>query len=227
MRNQEETKAMQEIEDAVAKLSPELREIASRLEAPTLHSACAAGEIDLVRALLDIGLAPDMYPCIDEEDDEPPLTWIARYRDIESTSALTVAELLIARGAGVDEGMPLLAATEAEDLSMIRLLLAAGADPELILQEAGLQQRKLLESVITLGWHRQPYSRSEYHIAFNDDQQILAVGDTEEGARRASLAKSDGDTVHFMRATERLVARFLSREELCWEGSGLADLEAQ
>lgn len=138
-----------------------------------------------------------------------------------------MAELLVARGAGLDEGMPLLAAAEAEDLSMIRLLLAAGADPELIFQEADLQQRKLLESVITLGWYRRPYSTSDYHIAFNDDQEILAVGDTEEGARGPSLVKSDGDTVHLMRATERLVARFLSGEELCWEGSDLADLEAQ
>ncbi len=227
MRKQEEAKAMQEMEDAVAKLSPELREIAARLEAPILHSACVAGELDLVSAFLDLGLAPDMYPCSDDEDDEPPLTWIARYRDIESTSALTVAELLVARGAGLDEGIPLSAATEAEDLSMIRLLLAAGADPELVFQEADVQQQKLLESVIALGWHQQPHSRSEYHIAFNDDQQILAVGDTEEGARRASQAKSDGDTIHLMRATERLVARFLSGEELCWEGSGLADLEAQ
>lgn len=225
MRKQEEAKAMQELDDAVAKLSPALREIASRLEAPIFHSACVAGELDLVRALLDLGLAPDMYPCSDDEDDEPPLTWIARYRDIGSTNALAMAELLVARGAGIDEGMPLLAAAEAEDLSMIRLLLAAGADPELIFQEADLQQRKLLESVIALGWHRQPYLASDYHIAFSDDQQILAVGDTEAGARKASLAKSDGDTVHFMRATERLVARFLSGEELCWEGSGLADLE--
>ena len=151
MRNDEEMEAIRVMTDAVAELPPQLREIAARLDPQWFYAASAAGELDLVRGLLDAGLAPDMYPCSDDENDEPPLNWIARYRDVASLNGLAVATLLLDRGAGVDEGLPLLAALETEDLSMIRLLLAAGADPGLVLEEASPQQAKLLESILHLG----------------------------------------------------------------------------
>lgn len=132
---------------AIAKLPQALQEVAAGFEAPILHSACAAGELDLVRGLLDAGLAPDMYPCTEDEDDEPPLTWIARYRNKTNESALTVATLLIERGAGIDEGLPLWAAAENKDVSMMRLLLAEGADPALVYEVAQPSEISLVEQI--------------------------------------------------------------------------------
>jgi hypothetical protein len=143
--------ALEAMEGAIAQLPPKLQKVAARLEPPVLHSASVAGEVDLVVALLDVGLAPDMYPCTDDYDDEPPLTWIARYRDKTSESALIVAKLLIERGAGVDEGLPLWAAAEVEDLPMMQLLLAAGADPALVFEVADPQEIHLIEQVVSQG----------------------------------------------------------------------------
>lgn len=227
MHSHEQIEASQAMENAVAQLSSPLREIAERLDPPTLHTACAAGELHLVRELLDAGLAPDMYPCSDDENDEPPLNWIARYRDGTSSSALEVATLLIERGAGIDEGLPLLVALEAEGLSMTRLLLVAGADPELVFEEASPQQAGLLEGILALRWHLTPHEGGDYYIAFDEDQEIVAVGDSEVRAQEAGSARNIGREVNTERATERLVARFLSGEEVCWQSSGIADLEDQ
>ncbi len=146
MRESEEEE-LAKIGEAVAQLPPGLREIASKLDSPVFHSACTAGEVDLVRGLLDAGLSPDMYPCSEDEDDQPPLTWIATYRDQTSNDALNVAQLLIDRGADPNEGMPLLAAAENEDVPMIRLLLAAGADPEMLVYEAEPEQIQLVNEI--------------------------------------------------------------------------------
>ena len=145
---QDKGEALEMMTVAVAQLPQSLRDIAARINSPVLHSACVAGELDLVRGLLDAGLAGDMYPCSEDEDDEPPLTWIARYRDKTYDSALSVAKLLIDRGAGVDEGLPLLAAAENDDLHMMQLLLEAGADKELVIDEAGPEEIELIENLI-------------------------------------------------------------------------------
>lgn len=142
-----EGEALKSIDEAVAQLPQALQEIASRMDSPVFHSACTAGEVELVRGLLDAGLSPDMYPCSDDEDDEPPLTWIARYRDMTSDDALRVAQLLINRGADANEGMPLLAAAENEDVLMISVLLEAGADPELMVYDAEPEQIQLVKKI--------------------------------------------------------------------------------
>jgi ankyrin repeat protein len=134
---------------AISKLPPALQDLAARQDAPIFHSACAAGEIDLVRGLLDAGLPPDTYPCTEDENDEPPLTWIARYRDLSDGRTLEIAQLLIDRGANVDEGMPLAAAIVEGDVLLAQLLLAAGADVEQVLDELDESQQRLLESLTT------------------------------------------------------------------------------
>ena len=148
---QDEVEALEMMAAAVAQLPKSLQDIAARMDSPVLHSACVAGEIDVVRGLLDAGLAPDMYPCSEDEDDEPPLTWIARYRDKTSHSALAVAKLLIDRGADVDEGVPLLVAAESGDIPIMQLLLEAGADTELVIEEAGPGEIELIEKMIAQG----------------------------------------------------------------------------
>lgn len=149
MRSDEEVEAMEMMAAAVAQLPASLQQIAARMDSPVLHTACVAGELELVRALIDAGLAPDMYPCTEDEEDEPPLTWIARYRDTTCDSAVIVAKLLIERDVDVDEGLPLLAAAENEDLTMMRLLLAAGADPEAAIEEAEPREVHLIRQMMS------------------------------------------------------------------------------
>jgi len=90
--------------------------------------------------LLDEGLAPDIYPCATEEDNEPPLVWVAQARLARRASPdqlLAVAALLLARGAGVDEGTvpPLQYALDGMDIEMIELLLGSGADSSQVKKE--------------------------------------------------------------------------------------------
>ncbi|QWF18147.1 ankyrin repeat domain-containing protein [Lysobacter capsici] len=118
--------AVERIED------PELRERARDLAFPELHYAAIRGDVEVVEALLNAGLAPDMYPCTEDGDDEPPLAWLAQHREgrVDDTSLLAVAMLLLDRGAAIDEGTlpPLHYAAELEDEEMMALLL--GADGE-------------------------------------------------------------------------------------------------
>lgn len=142
-----EDEVLESIEKAVAQLPPSLQAVASKMDSPVFHSACTAGEIELVLGLLDAGLDPDMYPCSDDEDDEPPLTWIARYRDQTSAEALNVAQLLIDRGADANEGKPLLAAAQNNDAPMIRLLLAAGADPDKLVHDGEPEELEFIQAI--------------------------------------------------------------------------------
>jgi hypothetical protein len=232
MPSTERLEAQAATKNAIAQLPPELQEVAGRMEDPVFHSACTAGELDLVRGLLDAGLAPDMYPCTEDEDDEPPLTWIAKFRDQSEPRALEVAQLLIDRGAGVDEGLlPLAAAVIENDLPLVRLLLDAGADADLALDELDNAQQLILEQLVANGLSTRPQP-SGYFIAFNEeDQNILAVGESSDEARdsAAAVLKAEnydpGITVGTMPASERLVARFLSGEMLSWVGGDVADLE--
>lgn len=100
---------------------------------PELHHAAVRGDVEVLEALLNAGLAPDMYPCTEDGDDEPPLVWLAQHREgrFDDTSLLAVAMLLLDRGAAVDEGtLPALHyAAELEDEEMMTLLLGAGAHP--------------------------------------------------------------------------------------------------
>lgn len=112
---------------------PDLVIRARDLGFPELHHAAIRGDVEVVEALLDAGLAPDMYPCTEDGDDEPPLVWVAQHREgrLADTSLLAVAMMLLDRGAAVDEGtLPALHyAAELEDEEMMTLLMGAGADP--------------------------------------------------------------------------------------------------
>lgn len=68
------------------------------------HHAAIRADVEVVEALLEAGLAPDMYPFTEDGDDEPPLAWLAQHREgrLEDTSLLAVAMLLLDRGAGAD-----------------------------------------------------------------------------------------------------------------------------
>lgn len=117
-------------------LDPELQKRARKLVFPHLHHACIRGDVELVEALLDAGIEPDLYPCATQEDNEPPLVWIAQARlarRARPDQLLAVAALLLSRGAGVDKGTTpaLHYSMEGRDIEMIELLLASGADSSL------------------------------------------------------------------------------------------------
>lgn len=71
---------------------------------PQLHIACVQGDVELVDALIRGGIAPDTYPCTEDEDDEPPLVWLAREPDMDPPTKLRVASLLLQHGADPEEG---------------------------------------------------------------------------------------------------------------------------
>ena len=213
------------MKDEIEQLPADLRKVADLYADSVFHSACVAGELALVTALVDLGVAPDAYPGTEDEDDEPPLTWIARYRDQTSSVALHVAQFLIGRGAGVDEGTPLLAALVAEDVSLALMLLAAGADPELDEDDLGDREAALLNALLETGWSARANPNTTYFVALLDGEEIAGVGLVEGEALASAEAAQEALTA--MPASGRLVARYLSGEEFSWTGEDLADLDEE
>jgi hypothetical protein len=84
-------------------------------------------DVELIQALLDAGIAPDTYPCTEDEDDEPPLIWLARDEFLTVDDKIAIARVLLERGADIDEGGALEHAKEAEDYAFAAFLEAQGA----------------------------------------------------------------------------------------------------
>lgn len=102
-----------EMLDAVKALPEGLQERGRSLMYPQLHNACAMGDVELVTALLATGLDPDAYTYTDDDEDQPPLVWLARDLELDFEVKCQVAEALIGAGASVEEGEP---KEEAKDL---------------------------------------------------------------------------------------------------------------
>ncbi|MDT9581416.1 hypothetical protein RS982_08880 [Stenotrophomonas indicatrix] len=95
-----------EMLDAVKALPEGLQERGRSLMYPQLHSACVMGDVELVTALLATGLDPDAYTYTDDDEDQPPLVWLARDLELDFEVKCQVAEALLAAGAGLEEGEP-------------------------------------------------------------------------------------------------------------------------
>ncbi len=95
-----------EMLDAVKALPEGLQERGRSLMYPQLHNACVMGDVELVRALLATGLSSDAYTYTDDEEDQPPLVWLARDLGLDFEVKCQVAEALIGAGASVEEGEP-------------------------------------------------------------------------------------------------------------------------
>ncbi|MEN5374430.1 hypothetical protein ABE587_12110 [[Pseudomonas] hibiscicola] len=95
-----------EMLDAVGALPEGLQERGRSLMYPQLHNACVMGDVELVRALLATGLDPDAYTYTDDDDDQPPLVWLARDLELDFKAKRQIAEALLAAGASVEEGDP-------------------------------------------------------------------------------------------------------------------------
>ncbi|WP_423164533.1 hypothetical protein [Stenotrophomonas maltophilia] len=93
-----------EMLDAVKALPEGLQERGRSLMYPQLHNACVMGDVELVMALLATGLDPDAYTYTDDDEDQPPLVWLARDVELSFEVKRQVAEALIAAGASVEEG---------------------------------------------------------------------------------------------------------------------------
>lgn len=138
----------QEVEDemlaAIASLPPDLRARAEELPFPQLHNACAYCDLELIAALLGAGLAADMYPCTEDDDDEPPLVWIAKHYEGALGPAKAAIDLLLRSGADIDEGYPVLAAAEYGNGGLVDIFVVAGADIVEALKERPSAQAKAL-----------------------------------------------------------------------------------
>ncbi|WP_242900109.1 hypothetical protein [Stenotrophomonas maltophilia] len=95
-----------EMLDAVKALPEALQERGRSLMYPQLHNACVMGDVELVRALLATGLDPEAYTYTDDDEDQPPLVWLARDTELGFEVKRQIAEALIAAGASVEEGAP-------------------------------------------------------------------------------------------------------------------------
>lgn len=95
-----------EMLDAVKALPESLQERGRSLMYPQLHNACAMGDAELVTALLATGLDPDAYTYTDDDEDQPPLVWLARGVELNFEVKRQIAEALLAAGASVEEGDP-------------------------------------------------------------------------------------------------------------------------
>lgn len=214
MSESDPSQVEQEIAAAVRTLPQHLQEVAALLPFPLLHHACMVGHLELVRALVDAGVPPDLYPETDDEDDLPPLTWLARDRKDAAANALQVAAFLIEHCDDIDEGNPLAAALEADDVSMVRLLLAAGADEELARQEVGQTQAQLLDASLEPYWSTPVGADPQYFIALNSDRMICGVGLSGVDAHSRAQLKVDAQMFQSKSASEELVAAFLRGDEL-------------
>lgn len=130
-----EEQVREEMLAAIASLPATLRGRAEKYPFPQLHNACLDADLELVEAMLDAGLTADMYLCTEDEDDVPPLVWIAAHRDGEIGSVAKTIDLLMSRGADIDDGFPLLVAAEHGDIELVQIILQAGADVDLALEE--------------------------------------------------------------------------------------------
>lgn len=95
-----------EMLDAVKALPEDLQERGRSLMYPQLHNACVMGNVELVRALLATGLDPDAYTYTDDDEDQPPLVWLARDVELDFEVKRQIAEALLSAGASVEEGEP-------------------------------------------------------------------------------------------------------------------------
>ncbi len=93
-----------EMSAAIEQLPTELKERARSYDYPQLHRACVDCDVELVDALLVLGLPADAYTFTDDEDDETPLVWLAQAEDIPTEEKIKMASILLAHGADPEEG---------------------------------------------------------------------------------------------------------------------------
>ncbi|WP_141057204.1 hypothetical protein [Stenotrophomonas rhizophila] len=115
-----------EMLDAVKALPESLQERGRSLMYPQLHNACAMGDAELVTALLATGLDPDAYTYTDDDEDQPPLVWLARDVELDFEVKCQVAEALIGAGASVEEGEPKEEAKDLGDEAFVDFLNSKG-----------------------------------------------------------------------------------------------------
>jgi hypothetical protein len=113
---------------AVENLPVHLLERGRELPYPQLHSACLAGDTELVAALLSLDVGPDIYPCLDDDEDDTPLEWLAEECGMEFTLRIQIAQLLIDAEAHLDEA--LFRAVENDDEAFAKFLRERGANDE-------------------------------------------------------------------------------------------------
>lgn len=117
----------EEMYEAVEQLPGDLIERGRSYDYPQLHRACLGGDIELVKGLLANGLDASAYTYTEDEDDQPPLVWLAEDQSMNPKLKVQVANLLLGSGADVDEGDALVAAEDAGDHAFAKFLREAGA----------------------------------------------------------------------------------------------------
>ena len=93
------------LHESIEKLPEHLIERGRDLIYPQLHNAVLEGDCELVQALLDIGVGPDAYTYLNNDEDDTPLESLAEHGEIAFETRTKMAELLIVKGAYVDDAV--------------------------------------------------------------------------------------------------------------------------
>lgn len=115
-----------EILNAVKALPEALQERGRSLMYPQLHNACVMGDVELVKALLATGLDPDAYTYTEDDEDQPPLVWLARDVELNFEVKRQIAEALLVAGASLEEGGVQEEAEALGDNEFVRFLISQG-----------------------------------------------------------------------------------------------------
>jgi hypothetical protein len=112
---------------AVERLPAGLIDRGRELSFQKLQQACVIGDLELVAGFLATGIPADTYSYTEDEGDETALVWLAGEDWLEPGLKIAIAQMLLANGAGVDEGEPLEIAEEMRDEPFARFLGQSGA----------------------------------------------------------------------------------------------------
>jgi len=115
-----------EMLDAVKALPESFQERGRSLMYPQLHNACVMGDVELVKALLATGLDPDAYTYTEDDEDQPPLVWLARDVELNFEVKRQIAEALLVAGASLEEGGVQEEAEALGDNDFVRFLISQG-----------------------------------------------------------------------------------------------------
>lgn len=123
-------KRFHEMYEAVEQLPETLIERGRAYDYPQLHIACVSADIPIVAGLLKAGLCASSYTFTEDDEDQPPLVWLAREEEMDPADKLQVAAFLLGNGADIDEGGALGFAEDFGDEAFAQFLRNRGAQEE-------------------------------------------------------------------------------------------------
>lgn len=125
-RGQGLKEAFDEITLAIESLPGDLIDRGRELPYPQLHWAARNGDFEMVKALLTAGVDENGFTYLEDDEDEGPLSWLAKSDDVDLPTKKKIAKLFIAKGADLSDA--LVAAEDEDDEDFADFLREQGAN---------------------------------------------------------------------------------------------------